>query len=226
MYDVLIIEDNRELANLLKTLLEKKGFLVYHIENGNDVMNWFQEYSTDLVLLDLMLEDLDGFSICEGIRKKMNVPILVLSANALKESQLKCYDLGADDYFIKPFDFDVLVEKIKSVIKRYRTNGGLLKKIISHDIELNLVTHQVFLKKEEIFLNLKEFDLLKLFLENVGKTLTKDYLFQKIWGIDSFSEDQTLTVHIKMLRDKIEENPKNPKRIVTVWGVGYRYEKI
>ena len=150
----------------------------------------------------------------------------MISARAGKEDQLNGFRLGADDYIEKPVDPDVLVAKIGSVFAR--TNGNPAKKEIltSGDLTIDKSARRVYKNKEQIELNAKEYELLLLLAENPGKTLDKNFLFNRIWGADSFSENQTLTVHIKMLRNKIEDNPKKPVHIKTVWGVGYCYEEI
>ena len=221
MYDILLIEDNLELANLLKTLFLGKGFSLCHKSCGEEALLWLENNKPQLVLLDIMLSEMDGFAVCKKIRTEKSIPIFIISAKSTKNDQLLGFELGADDYIEKPIDFDILAAKIGAFLKKKENEV-----IETKTIRMEISSHKVYLKNELLDLNLKEYELLKLFLQNIGKTLYKSYLFGKIWGEDSFSEEQTLTVHIKMLRSKIEDDPKNPQKIITVWGVGYRYEEI
>lgn len=226
MTDILLVEDNRELSKLIQTFLNKEGFSCYCAYMAEDALQWLTQHRPQIILLDIMLPQMDGFAFCQKVRQKSQVPIMIISAQSTKCDQLKGFELGADDYIEKPIDPDILCAKIKALFLRYHNQTKDQHIIMSGDIKVDQNAHQVYLKNQIITLNVKEYELLLLFIKNEGKTLHKDYLFQKIWGLDSMSENQTLTVHIKMLRNHIEEDPRNPKRIQTVWGVGYRYEKI
>ncbi|SHM09650.1 DNA-binding response regulator, OmpR family, contains REC and winged-helix (wHTH) domain [Anaerosporobacter mobilis DSM 15930] len=226
MVDILIIEDNIELGTLLKDFLKREGYTTYHAQSGEEGMRSLSLESVKLVLLDIMLPNLDGFGVCRMIREKGNTPIIIMSAKIDKEDKLAGLELGADDYIDKPFDIDILLAKIRGLL--WRSYGAKEQQQILNDgnIEINKAAMSVKKDGEKLTMTLKEYELLVLFLENAGKTLQKDWLFNKVWGLDSFSEPSTLTVHINKLRDKIEVNPKKPERIVTVWGVGYKYEKV
>lgn len=226
MIDILIVEDNIELADITKKFVEKEGFTVYHASSGEEAINFWSKDKAKLVLLDIMLSNIDGFQVCHTLRADSNVPIIILSAKVEKEDKMNGFSLGADDYIEKPIDIDLLLAKIQALMKRnyeWKKETSLIR---SGEIEVNRQGREMFLSGKKISLNVKEYELMLLFIENTGKTLHKDYIFANIWGNDSESENQTLTVHVKMLRDKIEENPKQPKRIQTVWGVGYRYEEV
>lgn len=215
-----MVEDNKEIADLTCDFLRKEGYLVAIAEDGNKALALYEKYGAKLVLLDIMIPGMDGFSVCSKIRQSANTPIFVLSARTSKEDKLNGLMLGADDYIEKPVDIDILLAKIKGLFKRrYATDV-----ITEGNLSLNKETSEVTLDGKKIDVSSKEFDLLLLLLENKGTTLKKEYLFNTIWGSDSSSELQTLTVHIKWLREKIEKNPKKPEHIVTVWGVGYRFE--
>lgn len=218
--DILIVEDNKELLTLLTDFLRADGYTVSVAESGEKALSLYEKYGARLVLLDINLPGMDGFAVCEKIRKEGNTPIIMLTARVSKEDKLNGIILGADDYIEKPYDIDILLAKIKGIFKRRFAED----KITEGDISLNLVTQSVTKGDKEIDMTAKEFELLKLLVENKGQTMTKDRLFNSIWGIDSESETQTLTVHIKWLREKIEADPKNPTHIVTVWGKGYRWE--
>lgn len=220
MTDILVVEDNREMAGLLCDFLQADGYSIHHCTSGEEALPYFQEAGARLVLLDVMLPGLDGFAVCRTIRETANTPIIILSARTAKDDQLSGLMLGADDYIEKPYDIDLLLAKIKGIFqRRYRSEV-----ITDGWLTLDKSKRRVYRNDTPVELSQKEFDLLCLLMENSGKTLTKDFLFNRVWGFDSFSEPQTLTVHIKWLRQKIEADPKKPRRIVTVWGVGYRYE--
>jgi len=226
MVDLLLVEDNLELADLICTFLKKDGFSIISVDSGEKALEFLHKDVAKIVLLDIMLPGIDGFTVCSNIRKNHNTPIIIMSAKIDKEDKLNGFTLGADDYIEKPVDVDVLSAKVSALMKR---NYELKIKhtiINSGAISINKEANEVYLDGKLLNMTTKEFELLLLLVENPGKTLRKDYIFNKIWGAESFSEDQTLTVHIKMLRDKIEDNPKKPQRIVTLWGVGYKYEEI
>ena len=220
MLDILIVEDNKEIGEVLSRLLRKNNYVVSVVDNGEKAMELFDMYGAKLIILDLMLPGMDGFSVCSRIRKTSNSHILIASAKTEKDDKLKGLNLGADDYIEKPYDMDILLAKINGIFKRKYA----LDIIQEGNLTLNSVNKSLQVDGEDVFVTYKEFDLLKLLIENKGVTLKKEYLFGTIWGSDSESELQTLTVHIKWLREKIEDNPKKPKHIITVWGVGYRFE--
>ena len=219
MTDILIVEDNKELAGVLCDFLGAENYTVSVAENAEKALSLYQRYGARLVVLDIMLPDTDGFSVCEKIRAESNTPILIVSAKTGKDDKLNGLNLGADDYIEKPYDIDIMLAKIGGIFKRRYA----LDEITDGDIRVNKVDRTVFIGNTPLELTAKEFDLLVLLIENKGRTLSKEYIFNTIWGSDSDSEQQTLTVHIKWLRQKIEENPKNPRKILTVWGVGYKY---
>ena len=226
MVDLLLVEDNLELADLICTFLKKDGFSIINAGSGENALKFLEKDTAKIVLLDIMLPGIDGFTVCSSIRKNHNTPIIIMSAKVDKEDKISGFILGADDYIEKPVDVDILSAKITALMKRNYELKSKRTIINSGAISINKEANEVYLEGKPINMTSKEFELLLLLVENPGKTLRKDYIFSKIWGADSFSEDQTLTVHIKMLRDKIEENPKKPKRIVTLWGVGYKYEEV
>ena len=220
MIDILIVEDNEELCGLLCDFLRAENYTVSTAPSAEKALSLFEKYGARLVLLDINLPELDGFSVCKKIREKDNTPIIILTARTDKEDKLNGILLGADDYIEKPYDIDILIAKIKGIFRR-----RLAMDIISDgDITLNLADNTAVKNGSPLNLTAKEFELLHLLIANKGQTLTKDFIFGRIWGSDSESEPQTLTVHIKWLRQKIEKDPKNPERILTVWGKGYRWE--
>ena len=221
MTDILIVEDNREIAELLRDFLRVENYTVSLAETGEKALSLYEKYGARLVVLDIMLPGIDGFEVCRKIREQENTPILIVSAKDSKEDKLNGLILGADDYIEKPYDIDILLAKISGIFKRrYQSDT-----VVSGDLILDKINRQVTKNGSPLQMTAKEFDLLLYMVENKGQALSKELLFNKIWGFDSFSEQQTLTVHIKWLREKIEEDTKNPKHILTVWGVGYRYEE-
>ena len=220
MIDILIVEDNKEIATLLRDFLEKEKYIVSIAESGEKALSLYEKYGARLILLDIMLPEIDGFNVCSKIRENSNTPIIILSAKTDKEDKLNGIVLGADDYMEKPIDIDILLAKIKGIFKRRYD----IEKIVEGNLELNTVKQTLSVGEKEYELTSKECELLKLLIENKNTTLKKEYLFNTIWGSDSETEFQSLTVHIKWLREKIENNPKEPEHIITVWGVGYRFE--
>ena len=220
MVDILIVEDNTELSSLLSTFLRAENYTVSTAESGEKALSLFEKYGARLVLLDINLPGMDGFAVCRRIREKENTPIIILTARADKEDKLSGIVLGADDYIEKPYDIDILLAKIKGIFKRRLARDILTE----NDLTLNLTLATCEKDGKPVNLTAKEFELLHVLIENKGQTLTKEMLFNRIWGADSESEPQTLTVHIKWLRQKLEPDPAKPVRILTVWGKGYRWE--
>ncbi len=224
MADILVVEDNIEMGTLLCDFLKAEGYTALLCTDGLDAVDMFVSSKAKLIILDIMLPHLDGYGICKKIRETSNAPIIMVSAKNMKDDKLKGLVLGADDYIEKPYDIDILIAKVKGIFSRRYSEDVLSDGFL----KIDKLRHTVSVKKADITneteLTQKEYELLTLLVENAGKTMNKDFLFNKIWGIDSDSDQQTLTVHIKWLRQKIEENPKDPKHIITVWGVGYRYE--
>lgn len=220
MLDILIVEDNEEIGNLLCDFLRKENYIVSVATTGEKALDLFERYGAKLLVLDIGLPGMDGFFVCSKIRENSNTHILIASAKTDKESTLKGLQLGADDYISKPYDIDILLAKINGIFKRKYARD----EIIEENLRLNTVTCELFVDDVRVDVTEKEFYLLKLLIENKGTTLKKQYIFNTIWGSDSESEMQTLTVHIKWLRGKIEKDPRKPTHIITVWGTGYRYE--
>ena len=220
MLDILIVEDNKEIGILLCDFLRKENYTVSVVETGEKALELYEKYGARVIVLDIMLPGMDGFAVCSKIRETSNTHILIASAKVEKNDKLKGLNLGADDYIEKPYDVDILVAKIKGIFKRKYGQ----EEIVEGNIRLNTVQQSIYVDGQKKEVTEKEFELLKLLIENKNVTMKKEYLFNTVWGSDSESEIQTLTVHIKWLREKIEEDPKKPKHIITEWGVGYRFE--
>lgn len=219
MTDILIVEDDKELSTLLTDFLRAEGYTVTAVESGSRAVELFERYGARLVVLDINLPDVNGFAVCSKLREKADTPILIVSCRTDKEDKLSGLDLGADDYIEKPYDIDILIAKIRGIFKRRYQH----ETISADGVTLNLITRRAVIDGTETDLPAKEFDLLALLVENQGKALKKEYLFNTVWGSDSDSELQTLHVHINRLRQKLGEDPKNARRLLTVWGVGYKF---
>ena len=219
MIDILIVEDNKELALLLCDFLRAENYTVSVAESGEKALSLYERYGARLIVLDIMLPGADGFAVCSKIREQSDTPIIIVSAKTEKGDKLNGLIIGADDYIEKPYDIDILLAKIRGIFKRRYA----LDEITDGNIRLDKIGRTAYINDVKTELTAKEFELLLLLVENKGKVMDKEYLFNRIWGSDSFSEPQTLTVHIKRLRQKIEADPKNPQKLLTVWGVGYKY---
>jgi Response regulators consisting of a CheY-like receiver domain and a winged-helix DNA-binding domain len=220
MVDILIVEDQKDLGQLLTDFLRAENYVVSCVETAEKALSLYDKYGARLLVLDLCLPQMDGLAVLNHVRKSANTPVLVVSAKNAKDDKLNAILAGADDYIEKPYDIDILLAKIRGIFKRRLATDT----VTDGDLTLDVNKQQVIKNGRVLDLGLKEFELLKLFMENKGQTLMKEFLFNTVWGSDSDSEMQTLTVHIKYLREKIEDDPKNPKRLVTVWGKGYRFE--
>lgn len=219
MVDILIVEDNSELSSLVTDFLRAEGYTVSAVDNGEKALSLYEKYGARLVLLDINLPGMDGFGVCKRIREQDNTPIIMLTARTGRDDKLSGLLTGADDYIEKPYDIDILLAKIKGIFQRRLA----IDELSDSGITLDLATQTVKNDGVDVPVTPKEFDLLALLIENKGQVLTKDRLLSKVWGSDSESEPQTLTVHIKWLREKIEDDPSHPTRILTVWGKGYRW---
>ena len=222
MADIIVVEDNEEIGTLLSDFLKAEGYDTYLEVSGEEALAVYEDEGAKLVVLDIMLPGMDGFAICSRIREKDNTPVIIVSAKGTKEDKLNGLMLGADDYMEKPYDIDILLAKINGIFKRRYGADELT----DGDIRLNRSARTAFFRDEPLMLTGKEFDLLCYLIENKGKVLSKEQIFNEIWGNDSESELQTLTVHIKRLREKLKDGSGGQERIATVWGVGYRYEEI
>lgn len=220
MADIIVVEDDKEIGELLMDFLVAEGYDTYLAPTGEEALDVYEDEGAKLIILDIMLPGMDGLAVLSSIREMGNAPVIIVSAKNAKEDKLDGLNLGADDYVEKPYDIDILLAKIKGIFKRRYSSDNL----IDGNITIDKTAHKIYLEGNEVGVTVKEYELLVYLMENKGKVIKKEDLFNAIWGFDSESEPQTLTVHIKFLREKFEDDPKNPKRILTVWGVGYRFE--
>ena len=223
-----LIEDEESIAELEKDYLELSGFEV-QIENSGDTgLKVALEKDFDLILLDLMLPEVDGFEICKQVREKKNTPILMVSAKKDDIDKIRGLGLGADDYITKPFSPSEMVARVKAHLARYERligSGVQENEIIEiRGLKIDKTARRVYLNGEEKIFTTKEFDLLTFLAQNPNRVFSKEELFKKIWDMDSVGEIATVTVHIKKIREKIEFSTAKPQYIETIWGVGYRFK--
>lgn len=227
MAKILIVEDDLSIAEVEKDYLEINGFEV-HVENtGTEGLKRALSEEFDLIILDLMLPGVDGFSICKEIRRSKDIPLIMVSARGEDIDKVRGLGLGLDDYMTKPFSPNELVARVKAHIKRYQTLKGVGEMgsesaIRIRGLEINPKTHQVFIDGREVVLTVKEFELLQLLAMSPKKVFSKEEIFQKVWGFEADQDIPTITVHIRRIREKIEKDPSEPEYVKTIWGVGYK----
>ena len=230
MEKILIVEDDEKIALLEQDYLEINGYETVWLADGAGVVSELRSHAYDLVLLDVMLPGCSGYDICRQIRDEIDIPILMVTARTESVDAIRGLGLGADDYITKPFDPSLLVARVRSHLKRYaRLTAGKSEGVIEskerihvQDVVLQPKTWKVWKKGKELRLPNREFELLRFLAENPNIVFSKEELFEKIWGYDYISDAATVSVHIGRLREKIEEDPRDPKIIETVWGAGYR----
>lgn len=226
MDKILIVEDDDEIAELEKDYLEINGFFVNIIQDGNLVLDEIKNIKYDLIILDIMLPNKNGYEICKEIRDLVDIPILMVTAKTDSIDKIRGLGIGGDDYISKPFDPSELVARVKSHINRYKrikNSYSDSRDIISiGNIEINTKSWKVFKENKEIKLPNREFEILKFLAINPNIVFTKEQIFEKIWGCDYINDNATVAVHINRIRDKIELDSSNPQIIETIWGVGYR----
>lgn len=228
MPKVLVVEDDETLLNHLSTNLRSEGFNVITATDGEVGLEKIRSEIPDLIVLDIMLKKLDGLTICRMVRHDntiSHIPIIMITARGNEIDKIVGLESGADDYIVKPFGLGEMLARVRAVMRR--APGQLMvqqDEIISNDLRLNLTGRKVFRGQEEIKLSNKEFDLLAELMRNRSAVLSRDLILTKVWGYDYFVDKRTVDVHIRWLREKLEDDPSDPRRIATVRGVGYRFE--
>ena len=224
---VLIVEDEESFIEALTVGLTREGFTVNVARDGKEALDMFNAYSPDIVLLDVMLPLVSGVDVCRQIRARSQVPIIMVTAKGEEIDAVVGLEVGADDYVTKPYRLRELISRMRSLLRRTRwtaesdTFRGDVIEV--GDVAVDPERHEVLVRGKQIELPLKEFDLLELLLTNAGRVLTRDALIDQVWGSDYVGDTKTLDVHVKRLRSKIEDDPSNPCRIVTIRGLGYKY---
>jgi two-component system, OmpR family, response regulator RegX3 len=221
---VLVVEDEESYSDALAYMLRKEGYEVSVAGNGHDALAEFDRAGADIVLLDLMLPGIPGTEVCRQLRQVSTVPVIVVSAKDAEVDKVVGLELGADDYITKPYSPRELVARIRAVLRRGQEVDVAPATLESGRVRMDVERHVVTVDGDEVRLPLKEFELLEMFLRNTGRVLTRGQLIDRIWGADYVGDTKTLDVHVKRLRAKVEPDPANPKLLVTVRGLGYKYE--
>ncbi|MCJ7688177.1 MAG: response regulator transcription factor [Clostridiaceae bacterium] len=222
---ILVVDDEEHILELIKFNLEKNGYKVILANNGIDAIKLAKEQCPQLMLLDLMLPGMDGLDVCKEIRKDSsmaNMPIIMITAKGEEIDKIIGLELGADDYITKPFSVRELVARIKAILRR-STMQIVEKTFKVGNLDINFGKHEILKSEIKIDLTLKEFELLEILISNKGIVITRDFLLDKIWGYEYVGETRTVDVHIRHLRQKIEDDDKNPRYIQTIRGIGYRF---
>jgi two-component system, OmpR family, response regulator RegX3 len=226
---ILVVDDEQSYRDALSIALQREGFLVETAADGPEAIARFDATRPALVLLDVMLPKISGVDVCRDLRARSRVPIIMVTARNSEIDAVVGLEVGADDYVTKPFRLRELIARVRAALRRVPASEGdepdRPEVLDVGDVRLDAARHEVFVRGESVALPLKEFELLELLMSNAGRVLTRDVLIDRIWGPNYFGDTKTLDVHIKRLRSKLEPDSARPTRIVTVRGVGYRYER-
>jgi len=228
---VLVVEDEENILEALRYNLEREGYVVYTASDGEDGLNLARSSQPDLVILDVMLPKMDGFEICRILRREMDVPIIMLTARGEEIDRIVGLELGADDYVTKPFSMREFMVRVRNMLRRVKLSSqaqlGLPDGdvLVAGDLEMDLASHIVRRDGTTVDMKPREYDLLALLVKNSGRVFSRDQLLQQLWSQDYYGDSRTVDVHVRWLREKIEKNPSKPERIVTVRGVGYRFDR-
>ncbi|NJN99088.1 MAG: response regulator transcription factor [Anaerolineales bacterium] len=220
---ILIVEDDETLQQTLAYNLEREGYTVAVATDGQTGLKIAREQLLDLVVLDVMLPQLDGLSVCRILRRELDVPIIILTARSSEVDKIIGLDSGADDYMTKPFSLGEFLARVRAALRR-NPKQTAAERLTSNDLALDLVARKAYKGTAELNLSYKEFDLLAELIRSRGMVLSRDLLLTKVWGYDYYGESRTVDVHIRWLREKIEDAPSKPKRITTIRSIGYRFE--
>ena len=221
---ILIVEDETTLRETLAYNLANEGYEVALSGDGAEALDMARAEQFDLIVLDIMLPTLDGLSFCRILRKEQSTPIIMLTARGGEVDRIMGLEGGADDYIVKPFSLGEFLARVRAVLRRAPSEALRSDRLESGDLVLDLVARRASVGGREIKLSHREFDLLATLVRNKGAVLSRDLLMEQVWGYDHIADDRTVDVHVRWLREKIEADPSNPQRIVTVRGVGYRFE--
>ncbi len=221
---ILVVDDERNIVELLKYNLEKEGFEVINAYDGFEAVTLAKQERPDLIVLDIMLPGQGGLEVCRILRKETRIPIIMATAKGEEMDKILGLELGADDYVTKPFSPRELVARVKAVLRRTSSKLDEKDELTFDELSINLIKHEVRFKGVEVDLKPKEFDLLKLLSTNPGKVFTRDFLLEQLWGYDYLGDTRTVDVHMRRLRQKIEQDAANPRFLRTVHGIGYKFQ--
>ena len=233
MYNILVVDDDKEIVESIEIFLRAEGFNVYKAYNGLEALDVLVNKEVHLILMDIMMPKLDGIKATIKIREEKNIPIILVSAKSEDTDKIMGLNIGADDYITKPFNLLELIARVKSNLRRYITLGTYNNEnknndevLISGTLELNTSTKEVKVDGQVVKVTPIEFKILNLLLANKGRVFSIDEIYEKVWNEESFNVENTVAVHIRRIREKIEINPKEPRYLKVVWGVGYKIEKL
>ncbi|MFF6015390.1 response regulator transcription factor [Lysinibacillus fusiformis] len=226
---ILIVDDEKEIRNLIAIYLKNEGYQVLEACDGEEGLQLLKKQAIHLIVLDLMMPNVDGMEMCMKVREIAEMPIIMLTAKSQDMDKIMGLTIGADDYVTKPFNPLELVARIKSQLRRYLKLNGLNKsnsdEIEIGDLRINTATHEVLVNNEKVKLTPREFAILELLSSNPGIVMSAEQIYERVWKEEAFQSENTVMVHIRKIRERIETNPRNPQYIKTVWGVGYKVEK-
>ena len=232
MYNILVVDDDKEIVESIEIFLRNEGYNVYKAYNGVEALDILVNKEVHLILMDIMMPKLDGIKATIKIREEKNIPIILVSAKSEDTDKIMGLNIGADDYITKPFNLLELIARVKSNLRRYITLGTYNNEnvnnkevLISGGLELNTSTKEVKVDGQVVKVTPIEFKILNLLLANKGRVFSIDEIYEKVWNEESFNVENTVAVHIRRIREKIEINPKEPRYLKVVWGVGYKIEK-
>ena len=233
MYNILVVDDDKEIVESIEIFLKNEGYNVYKAYNGMEALDVLVNNDVHLILMDIMMPKLDGIKATIKIREEKNIPIILVSAKSEDTDKIIGLNIGADDYITKPFNLLELIARVKSNLRRYVTLGtynneklGNNEVLISGGLELNTSTKEVKVDGQIVRVTPIEFKILNLLIANKGRVFSIDEIYEKVWNEESFNVENTVAVHIRRIRGKIEINPKEPRYLKVVWGVGYKIEKL
>lgn len=227
---ILIVDDEKEIRNLIGIYLKNEGFHVLEACDGEEGLQLVKKHKVHLIVLDLMMPKVNGIEMCMKVREIAEMPIIMLTAKSQDMDKISGLTIGADDYVTKPFNPLELIARIKSQLRRYLKMSDLhssnREELEVGDLRINTATHEVFVNNERVKLTPREFAILELLVSNPGIVMSAEQIYEKVWKEEAFQSENTVMVHIRKIRERIEANPRNPQYIKTVWGVGYKVEKV
>lgn len=223
---ILIVDDEETIREVVRRYLEREGYSVKEAADGFEALELIRSISPDLIILDLMLPGIDGLSLTQHIRQDRQIPILMLTAKGEANDRIRGLDIGADDYMAKPFSPQEVVSRVRAILRRTKkeTETGIGRALIFGDLTIDPASRMVSIEGDAVTLTAKEFDLIYFFARNPKQVFSRLQLLEHVWGDELYTDPSTVTVHIRRLREKIESDPSKPKYLLTVWGIGYKFE--
>lgn len=226
MAKILIVDDNKQITSILEEYAKKEGYSTQIARDGQEAIREFEKINPDIILLDVMMPKMDGFEVCREIRKKSNVPILMITARGEDFERIMGLDIGADDYIVKPFSPPEVMARVRAILRRLNPGEEKKQSILAlHNLEINLDEYRVSVAGQPVSLTKKEIEILWTLVSNRNRVFSRDHLLNSVWGYDYFGDTRTVDSHIKRLRAKLDPYEKDGWEIKTIWGVGYKFEE-